>query len=464
MTSYGTAQLRVSTGSLIRFVAILVISMISGCVSRPTGYDENERTITTRGGLLNVFENGVFHDVLYGPESIALTFPGLIVGLDKGRQHAVADGVIYPDPQPHESSGLRAVKQRMKQDPKAHYVSHIVSNNGQPFGEGNCVLYTIYTQWADEEASRSAGGAPNKQCPDRFSAVGRPASAYEDSWKALGVLRAEIERLFSHSARPYTHVVLVVMGWNTPQVEAVQNFNAIASQINAAAPSGTFVPLFVGITWPSIWSAKWLDPAIRMVSYVAKAHDADEVGVQWISQITDAFREVAPSDVSLVAIGHSFGARAVMSAVCGDSPWPKKSIASRKWDVVIGWKGAFSIHRFGKKEAGDGFAYPEACLDRANLIMLTASQHDSAVDSAFWADMVGSNKSWHEICQGRSAALLKEKVHCIKSDYISAKNLHQSVLFRARVNYVDASNIVYFLNPTPVAAHTVIFFGQFMVF
>jgi len=443
-------------------LAAAVCATVVGCGHRPTGYQTVEETITTRGGFAGILENGVFHDVLYNPESVALTFPGYIVGLDKGRHHDVGKDAVYPALDESEEAGLRRVKRRMKDEPKLHYVSHIVRNEGKAFGEGNCVLYSIYSDWGAASQGALAGDAPGIPCNGGPLQVGEHASAQAQSWKALASFRDEIRRAVAGKSgtSAYSHVVLVVMGWNTPQIEAVRNFNAIAAQIKHASGSAQFAPLFVGVTWPSVWTAQWLDPAIKLVSYRAKANDADEVGTIWISQVADILQEAAPKNAQLVAIGHSFGARALFSAVCSRNVWGKTSATNRKWDTVIGWQPAFSINRFAEGGSGDGFEYGQACLDRAETIILTASEHDAAVDNAIWADMIGSYASWKSVCPPDSAAKKKllSEPNCIFADQVTATSVSQVPIARGRINYLDASMIVHFNQPnTGGGAHSDIY-------
>ncbi|TFF62653.1 MULTISPECIES: hypothetical protein [Comamonas] len=457
--------------NLVRIGIVITFCMCSlfavGCAGgRPTGYFQEENSITTRGGL---GENGVFHDALYGPESIALNFPGYLIGFDKGRHHAVGKDAKFPVDNKNDQSGLRKVKFRMIHDPKTHYISHVMKYEGNFYGVGNCVIYTMYSQWGGD-IGNNAGEAPAKHCLNQDAATGNSVTAQRDSELALKALSAELNRaikLRAENGKPYTHIIVVSMGWNTPQVEAVQNFNAIASHIYAAAVAdqSRYEPLFIGVTWPSIWTSEWLDPLIRAASYTAKAHDADEVGAIWLADVLDVVRTVAPSDVTLVALGHSFGARAMFSAVCGDSVWDGPR-PPRKWDVLIGWEGAFSIRRLTTDGAGDGFAYKEGCLDRAHTVLLTSSIHDSAVTTAFWSDMAGSHKQWNAVCKDQGDASISlagppttgNPTNCIEADKITYSSVGRIPIEKGKINYLDASNIVFFSHPnTGGGAHSDIY-------
>jgi hypothetical protein len=452
-----------------KLLLCLIVSSVSlGCAGSRTGFYEEEEPLTARGGL---GENGVFHDVVYNPTAITLNFPGYIVGLDKARHHAINEGARYPafDTSQDTSGkhGLRDVKFRMSMDPKAHYVSHVVKNHGKSFGQGNCVLYTIFTGWGlesnprEEMKYRDAGETPSVPCSE--ASKGRGKTALRDSFDAIRSfeedLRQELES--KKTGEAYSHIVVISMGWNTPQLEAIQNFNALGTHLKAASGSAHYRPLVIGITWPSVWSFQWLDPAIKLASYTAKAHDADEVGTIWISEIIDAVKAVAPSHTKLIAMGHSFGARAMFSAVCGESVWASRP-QGRKIDVLFGWQAAFSVRRLTRDGAGDGFAYEQGCLDRAETIVLTSSIHDEAVDSAVWADMAGGHDQWTAVCSSGKIKLshtpVKTKPACLNAEQVKSGTVEALAIRRRTINYVDASNIVIYNQPnTGGGAHSDIY-------
>lgn len=443
----------------------VVTLFLTGCFGgRPTGYFKEETAITTRGGF---GENGVFHDIIYNPEAIALNFPGYIVALDKGRHHAVGVNAIYPEKSSKDQPGIRRVKERMRSDPKMHYISHIVRNEGNLYGKGNCLLYTMYSQWGNSDAD--AGDAPANMCAENLSAVGKSQTAQIDSWKALELFATELQQAIvtkkSRDGHSYTHVIVVSMGWNTPQIEAIQNFNSIISHLKTASGTSRFEPLFVGITWPSVWSSKWLDPLIKIASYKAKANDADEVGTIWITEIIDLVKLAAPRETVLVGIGHSFGARAMFSSICSAGVWGKEQKTNRKWNTLIGWQSAFSINRFIYDENrftnagfGDGFRYANGCLDKVDTIILTSSANDEAINTAFWADMTGSHDQWEAVCGKSITIKLDGKTNCVPSDAVRGSNLSSLTLKHGHINYIDVSQIVFFSQPnTGGGAHSDIY-------
>jgi hypothetical protein len=442
---------------LSSLIFTLAISLLAGCATRPTGYSAAEVRLGTRGGLLG--EPGLFHDVLYNPESIALSFPGYLIGLDKGRRAAVAgDGFKSPADAPDDQWGLLLYKRSLRSDPKLHYVSHIVRNTGKPFGEGNCVFYSVYDGWGAATASSDQEARAGSE-PPRCSPGAVPAQLpHQSSSQALSLLAREVA---SVDPATYTQLVVVVMGWNTPQTEAVQNFNAIAAHIRAAAEKPEqFRPLFIGITWASLWSSSWLEPAVRFASYPSKAHDADEVGLGWLGAALEALAGAVPEGKPRIAIGHSFGARALSSALCGYPAMTKTSPRpSPRWDLFVGWQPAVSINRFRAGGALDGFTYVDGC-PHVKTMLFTASENDHANGGGFWADMIGSGDSWVRFCKKSTGVAAPtpdgagnkpdhgfiREVACISADRVDATSTKLDLQVGV-INYLDAKNIVWFNQP-----------------
>jgi len=139
----------------------------------------------------------------------------------------------------------------------------------------------------------------------------------------------------------YTHVLVLVMGWNTAQDEAIRNFNDMVGNLVEAAKEGpgspqtAFRPLLIGISWPSYW----YHSLINGFSYLNKANDADELGISWINLLVNRelprAMEKAHVKVPVVMIGHSFGAR-VVTRVAGASPRAKSPERRRPCGSVLG--------------------------------------------------------------------------------------------------------------------------------
>jgi hypothetical protein len=450
---------------------LAAVAALTACGTRPTGFHAVERELPTRGGLVG--DTGMFHDIVYNPESIALSFPGYIIGVDKARRSHVREPQALADftrETENDEWGITLFKRRLARDPKLHYISHIVRNEGRRFGEGNCLLFTIYRHWGAPDPTGKSLPAEerdhdledNAGCDRRPPTYGEYSKAFDGSRTALEVLRDELKKKSG-----YTHALVVVMGWNTPQIEAVRNYNAIASHIRAAAAAEgkPFEPLFIGLTWSSTWSSQWVDAAVKALSYPAKADDADEVGLTWLAESLAQVRSVIPHGIPTVAIGHSFGARSLASALCKGSQikvtasgQPQPAAASQPWDLFIGWQPAVSIHRFSASGSADGFRYVDGCPG-VRSIFFTASRHDEAVDTNFWADFLGSEKSWRSACDTdkrlANPVTLTRKVNCLELRRNGGGKTLPLALRAGEINYVDSSDAVWFNQPnTGGGAHS----------
>jgi hypothetical protein len=263
------------------------------------------------------------------------------------------------------------------------------------------------------------------------------------------------------------------MGWNTPQIEAIRNFNSLAANLRRAAGGGTaFDPLFIGVTWSSFWDQTWFDALVRLASYPNKANDADEVGASWLGYLVARVSEAAPR-LPRVVIGHSFGARAATMAVCMGSQFNGAHAFARraargqnppaKVDLLIALQPAVSINRFLEDGGADEIVYPGSC-DNARRVVATASAGDEAVRSALWADMAGSTDSWKEAC-GEKRGRFMRPLECIRARPDGSTEPASGSVTGSFV-YVDASRLVYFNHPnTGGGAHSDIYrpeTGRFM--
>src|SRR5262249_45499608 len=114
-------------------------------------------------------------------------------------------------------------------------------------------------------------------------------------------------------------------------------FNSLTGELRAEAVSRndpTFHPLVVGVTWPSLLqlSEWWVVPVAvaHGMSFSTKASEAEDIGAHQLrailSTVLGARRQsqiqVRPHEQHrppprIVFIGHSFGARALVSALAG---------------------------------------------------------------------------------------------------------------------------------------------------
>ncbi len=323
-----------------------------------------------------------FHTLIGNPSETALTLPGMIVGIEKTPAAIVRNGAdtqkILPQPPGFDKPGSadRFLARHLRHD-RSLFISHVVSFSEPATPK---VLYSLY----DADASAAEGkGSQWTDCKNMPVPAGTSSTPYADGWKAVKVVRDQLRTDLAEGN--YTHVVLISMGWITEQHKAVGNFNSIVGNLKKQVPDGTsFKPYIVGVTWPSTW---WGVEA--PASLFNKADDADELGAGWLGALLrDA---VVPgssaSGVKVIAIGHSFGSRAMSHAVCRGSLLvaPPDLAAPAPADGAVQWlinlEGAFSMNRFRKGGAG---LYTGVDLDYAprctvaQKVIFTTSIHDNA--------------------------------------------------------------------------------------
>lgn len=186
-------------------------------------------------------------------------------------------------------------------------------------------------------------------------------------------------RAATAASRPYSHIVVVSMGWNTNQLESVENFNSLVRHTLDAqrarfrntdsdecwqGETCDFRPYVIGLTWPSAWTFETgpIAAARRSASVVTKAYDADELGATWYARLIHVALPKAielatagrPNDGSstkspqVVLIGHSFGARALTlaDASCPFYRQLEECVSRPSVSLAISLNGAFSRARY----------------------------------------------------------------------------------------------------------------------
>ena len=248
---------------------------------------------------------------------------------------------------------------------------------------------------------------------------------------AIDAIAESINRDLRETEGPkpkYTHLLVMVMGWNTDQAESVRNFNQLATNIQLAthtvhATEGQkdFRPLVIGVSWPSTWKLNgwWIipDAVVSASSFWAKKDQADQLGRRvlaplLINAVLKARSELF-AKIPVVVIGHSFGARALSavfrpweSAFRGVVPWDRDScykpepnaFSFRDGDRLILLQGAVDI----SDVIGNDSILPALLRTDSLTAIMTASQFDSAVPTAFWANYIGNIETFRQAC-GESA-------------------------------------------------------------
>ena len=406
--------------------------------SIPNYLEKSEERLGTQSEL----DRG-FHVVADEPQGFGLRFPGIVIGIEKTRREKLevpalnADSHFNVKPRGFNKQNLKEFHSKMD-DNERTFISHIVesrleTNLGIPYIR-NTFLYDEYGS-DDRRPSNATMNVEGK-------------TVYKRSWNALKQLQSHIETMLKNAMeerRPYSHVIVTTMGWNTPQEKAIRNINSInGNLLIAAGKTSKFKPLFIAITWPSQWTAP-------LVSLGNKANDADEIGFVWTNalmnrilvDLRDSASNTTWKKFKIVAIGHSLGARLVTrAAFSGEVLNPGVDIANSV-DLVIGLQGAFSANRFLSERAQGRDGAPYA--DYAKLgghIVLTWSNTDSANPLAnivtganFVGGQSGFKRANDERYRKHFAFLKYNEKQKLDWDSISLTN-------DKRVIMIDASNLL----------------------
>lgn len=438
------------------YAAIFLLTL-TGCAK--TQYHEAEEFLKTDGG-----DERQFHALVYYPREHSLRYPGLIIGIEKSDSEAIRNGATNQSFLKSDDDVIAQKTNGWLQDllsngRKSMFISHVIESD-RP--QDPCLIFNAY----DKKTKQGNIDCDKKEesSEKRESDLGKNGADYENGWVAIFEVRKKIEAALKNSGR-YTHVVFLTMGWNTNQVEAVQNFNSLVMQLKSEATE-PFNPYVIGVTWPSQWDSSWFEPIIRAGSLINKANDADEIGAGWLGAILryGVVPAARNKNVKLLVIGHSFGARATSHAVCRGTllklPEDKALLSApalQKNDVwwLVGLQAAYSLNRFSKEGAGvmQKISYAPQC-ETASHLLFTASSNDSAGKWSYTilgAPFAGSIGNWNSMRLGKKESRGSAPRYDFYSTQKSAGNPNYSACLDysennidARFKYIDASNIIKF--------------------
>jgi hypothetical protein len=411
-------------------------------------------------------ESGVgeqYHALVYYPYELSLRVPGIVIGAEKSSADQVRRGALaakqVSEPEVVAPSSITAdwLKHLLQGGSRSVFLSHVVATDGK-------------TPKLEFNAYGVRPAAPAGHIPMQFQSVPwvdcerksvEPFDAYADSWQAISAARDRIRQDLVDGQ--FTHVLVIVMGWNTVQTEALQNFATITHNMQLAAKGGTFRPYVVAFTWPSQWDSAMVGSVlVRPASLGVKADDADEFAAGWLGAalrhaVAPAIQQArAHGKVALkvVGIGHSFGARALSHAVCrgtvlsaADAGLETPPLPIGFMDTLFSLQGAYSFNRFTAGGAGlPQLAYAPGC-PAANRLVFTASANDAAAELAaklpgpLWA---GSLASWQRM--ERSGTRLDQEVDIKLCSAAADGSLNAACLAdpASRFLYVDASPLIFY--------------------
>jgi len=419
-------------------ISVLTVFALNACATVPRIYHLTEEKLDTDGST-----TVQSHQVAYLPNSVKLNYPGYVIGIEKSPKELINGKPIYKvDPKAGE--GVLDDLERIGEDSKLHFVSQIYKYKKNPAPESSCVIHSLYQDNNDYKFYKKCSIATiNTQLE----------GAFHGSWDALKKLKIDLAEAVKKNPKEqqknFTHAFVIIMGWNTPQLESYRNFNEIVSNLESVYKGEAFRPLVIGVTWPSFWESSWFDSLAKGFSYRNKANDADEIGLTWLGVLlSDTIEPIRDAGINITLIGHSFGARASSMAVCVGPAIVENEKQTYKQprnlvDHFIALQGAFSINRFFSFDDADWFnesiSYPKKCPG-SKTSLFTASKNDSAVDGQFIAQMIGDDEVYKETADDSRAKDIFMFVKVDENgnfDERSFKKMGSKLL-----NYVEASKLI----------------------
>jgi len=377
------------------FVLALIAVLLGGCSTTPTTTTSPierrlaapEKAFDTDGPITSLF-----HATLYYPEQLDLRYDGYIVGIEKSPRATIGVGddaaLLAVRGLPLQGNGVR----ESLDDGKRMFVSHIIRRRHGDRDRPVCALLNAY------DKPKVEGGQFISPC-QTYVRSSDAATAYEDSWKGMHAIADDLLSARKNGHATYTHIVVVTMGWNTDQVEAIRNVNTITHNLVKTRPS--MKPLVIAVTWPGLWQSGWADLPVKIASFPNKAEDADEVGLTWLGVLLHETLPQAGLGLPVIAIGHSFGGRATAVAACS-GPAISNGIARQPVsaiDSVVILQGAFPTSRlFAEREIKAG---QRADCGHVRRLVMTATESDRAIKipgSLWQKNYSGDSASFAHYC------------------------------------------------------------------
>ncbi|MGX9355366.1 hypothetical protein ACS3SW_09445 [Roseobacteraceae bacterium S113] len=409
-----------------------------------------------------------YHALLHRPYSLPMGMEGYIVGIEKAHRrdvgfpggalgHGHDSARLQP---PHEMPGpgnpndlgqqQRDFK-RITDNTDVLFVSHIIRYTpakDRPAIEPE-LAYSAYEETGfDKSTIRMAAGMQEDVSP------------YEAGWLALDKLEQSLLGDIAAAAErgtPFTHLVLMCMGWNNDQTEALERYNDLMMQTGRNTDGAVFNPLVIGLTWPSVWKTRgdggFINWVLHKASYANKALDADELGFGIANALVNRIlpRVEAASGLRAIMIGHSMGARILSRAYYSAQVLRDAVPRTGLRPILIGLQGAFSANRFRADFelvpvvravfTGEGGPYQDHDKPGGHVV-LTWAKRDFANPVAAYvtgAAHVGGSvgaKAFDD------AALAGKIVAYELEDHTSLTPPVQAVVENGRVLYIDASSII----------------------
>lgn len=330
-----------------------------------------------------------FHSAVFAYDSFRTDVPMFLLGFEKPRDHSarpyclpgdascpgpaidVAAFTGAADDAPESVERTRAdMRDRLFHDPRSLALTHILRPRREKIetrdADEACFVYNVY-----------AGSDAAPWCPNRTVTSTDDPAWTRDGWRALRSFASELDATVQRE-RP-THIIVLATGWNTEEYESFLDFSFWARRLAKDFENhrSAFRPLYIGIAWESAWNSPFWS-RLPFASWSTKGNDADEAGYGWASFLVNDI--VAPAalkaNAQLVAIGHSFGSRVVLTSIFTKRILQTAKPAAAAPLVAIGIEAAFPIGRF-VSDVGVEHQYLSANQDNA-VVVITASEKDEA--------------------------------------------------------------------------------------
>lgn len=412
----------------------LILVSLAGCSSK-SYFAEAEHALDT-SGYFHVQD----HVSNYYPSGISLNFPGYVVGFEETDASRVTRGredIILGDTISSAGFTVGRLLKQLRYD--VPFVTHIMSYQGQSYGEGNCALYSLYHKQGSAVVD-SCNDDPRNRIPADYDY----RKAFSRSWDAIDILSERLRQ--DVESDDYTHIVVAVMGLDTPQEIAIRNYRSIISSTRKQA-GDDFRPLFIGITWPSFFTNRWFDPLWETLAYPPIADRADILGLTWLGVILNEVVMPLGETMPISIIAHSLGARAASMALCvgpaliRSQDQPGKMKKRGRINDFIGLAPAFSLRRFIDEDRVfyEDVYYPDYC-PAVERFVFTASANDGAFAPVFWSTPAGDFHAMKKYCAQEHSI----RVFCTG---VNDNGIASDPGISAKVLYVDTSALMRYSMP-----------------
>lgn len=356
---------------IIIYFAFCTFSLLITSSANSNTIQEIEKKIGTNGST-----DRNFHALAV---NTTFQYDGFFIGIEKTKREIALNNKELPNVSidslkvlnvlPSKTKILKkSIGKRLYHDEEVTFVSHIIDT--ESFSQKKYV-YNLYENLTANSVLDISED-----------------NIYRDGWEALEILRIKlIERIkkAEQTKKKYTHLILMSTGWNTTQVESIVAYNDWSSAIIQNAPkSAEFRPLFITLSWPSVWFYR--ETTIPF-SVKRKGNDADEIGLLAANMlVNNIMLDKELKDLKKVLIGHSFGARLLSRALFSKGLIQPSVNIEGEIDTFIGLQSAFSFKRFSpekadapllKKENGEGFPY-RRWPNMKTKLFFTMSSEDEA--------------------------------------------------------------------------------------